>query len=165
MPNYPTFSVAVSNISRRYPELQFQLNSHFMKLISQQRLWDFQKKEGCGEPKFLKIFLSWWTILHNSSVNCSCSLSVESSVAFSLFVALRRPVGWFFFNSPTEHLTPQYLLFPPRRCCMPGFWHLYIGHPALLDRSQELFMTWLSGKSALLFLPPLSRPLNFLPFF
>lgn len=42
--NYPTFSVAVSNISRSYPELQFLLNSHFIKLISQQWLWDFQKK-------------------------------------------------------------------------------------------------------------------------
>lgn len=44
IPNYPTFSVAASNISRSYAELQFQLNSHFIKLISQQWLWDFQKK-------------------------------------------------------------------------------------------------------------------------
>lgn len=43
-PNHPTFSVAVSNISCCYPELQSQLNSHFVKLISQQWVWDFQKK-------------------------------------------------------------------------------------------------------------------------
>lgn len=47
-------------------------------------------------------------------------------------------------------------------CC---FLHLCVRQPARLGRFRELFMTCLSGKSALLFLPPLSQPLNFLSFF
>ena len=52
-----------------------------------------------------------------------------------------------------EHSALHYLLFMLQRCCTRCFLCLNIRNPAQVDRFWELFMTWLLGKSALLFLP------------